>query len=271
MDKSFFINIACGDSYIKGWKNYDYLPSSEFVQRADLLGKLPVASNEAELVYSSHFFEHIPVNKVDAFLAECYRITKSGGYIRLVLPDLEELCRSYLKYREQGQHDKADFLILEIFDQCVRTQPGGELGIFYKNLLSPNADRKMIEFVKHRTGHSIAQDISPTESRVQRFFKNPAKLIRKLEQLYIKLVVGFLPFAFAQQNVSMAMTGERHAWNYDFHSVRQLLNKAGFTEINKVTCSSSAISEFPFYPLDIDIDGNPRKGVGSMYIEALKR
>lgn len=271
MDKSFFINIACGDSYIKGWQNYDYLPSSEFVQRADLLGKLPVASNEAEFVYSSHFLEHIPVSKVDDFLAECYRIIKPSGYIRLVLPDLEELCRSYLEYREQGQHDKANFLVLEIFDQCVRTQPGGELGLLYNNLLSTNADKRMIEFVKHRTGYSFDKGVSPTSSRVQLFFKNPAKLISKLEQIYIKLILGFLPSAFVQQNVSMALIGERHAWGYDFHSVEQLLYKAGFTEINKVTCSSSAIAEFPFYPLDIDIDGNPRKGVGSMYIEALKR
>ncbi|MEQ1620724.1 MAG: methyltransferase domain-containing protein [Methylococcales bacterium] len=270
MDKPSYINIACGDSYIEGWRNFDYSPRSELVQQANLLGRLPLADNEAQVVYSSHFLEHIPVKQVANFLAECFRITQSGGRLRLVLPDLEELCRNYLQYRDQGQHDQADFLLMEMLDQCVRIQAGGELEVFYNQLLNTDSNTDMVEFVKHRTGHTVAPLAPPSGSRLQRFLQNPAKLITKLEQLYIKSILILLPSAFVQQNVSLATVGERHAWNYDFHTVQKLLQKAGFAEVYKVTASSSAIPDFPFHPLDVDVDGKPRKGIGSMYIEALK-
>ncbi|MGZ5191826.1 MAG: class I SAM-dependent methyltransferase, partial [Flavisolibacter sp.] len=61
-----------------------------------MLECLPVPDSTATVVYSSHFLEHIPRDQVTSFLAECYRIIKSGGRLRLVLPDWEILCSVYL-------------------------------------------------------------------------------------------------------------------------------------------------------------------------------
>ena len=68
------------------------------------------------MVYSSHFLEHIPRDQVAPFLQECWRILKPGGVLRIVVPDLENLCRIYLYHRDQGEHDLADFLVLELLD-----------------------------------------------------------------------------------------------------------------------------------------------------------
>ena len=89
------INIACGDSYIDDWCNFDDAPLSTAVGQANLLERLPVSDGVADVVYSSHFIEHIPRKQVHLFLSECFRVTKSGGRVRFVLPDLEELCRNY--------------------------------------------------------------------------------------------------------------------------------------------------------------------------------
>jgi predicted SAM-dependent methyltransferase len=264
------VNIACGDAYAEGWCNFDYIPYSTAVKQANLLERLPVSDGEADVVYSSHFLEHIPRSHVGLFLAECFRITKPGGRVRLVLPDLEEMCGAYLKLRLQGKHDKADFLVLEMLDQCVRTVSGGELGAFYERMQAGATNVDMPEFVKQRTGHIIRPSAPKSRSRLQRLLRHPVKLVGKLEQLYIRAVLALLPSAFRQQNVSLASLGERHAWIYDYYTVQQLLHKAGFVDVQRLTATTSAIRDFPFHPLDIDAQGEPRKGVESMYIEARK-
>ena len=271
MKKTTRINIACGDSYVDGWLNFDYAPHSSAVAKTNLLGRLPLSDNEAEVVYSSHFFEHVPRSLVDSFLSECFRITKPRGRLRLVLPDFEEMCTTYLATRANGDHDKADFLTLEMLDQCVRMAPGGELGDFYAQLeASPTRHVEMIEFVRQRTGHTLQPVALYTGGRWARMLRNPARLLGRLERLYCGLVVGLLPIAFRRQNVSLADVGERHAWIYDFHSVEQLLKRVGFVNVERVTSSTSNIVDFPFYPLDVTKEGLPRKGLESMYIEAVK-
>jgi len=265
------INIACGETYLPKWLNFDYIPCSSDVQKANLLGKLPVSSNYADIVYSSHFFEHIPRAQVGSFLSECFRITRAGGRLRLVLPDFEELCSTYLAYRHNKEHEKADFLTLEILDQCVRQSPGGELGDYYQRLQELGSESEdLVQFVRQRTGHTINESSKSNVGRLQRLLTKPDILWKKLEQFYIHILVAMLPTAFRQQNVSLASVGERHAWLYDFHSLEKLLKKAGFANIQRMTASTSNIPNFPFCPLDVYQDGLPRKGDESMYIEALK-
>lgn len=268
---SRLINIACGDSYVPEWENYDYQPCSASVRKADLLGVLPILSNDADVIYSSHFFEHIPRSNIDWFLSECFRIARPGGKLRLVLPDFEEMCSAYLQYRRAGEHEKADFLALEILDQCVRQTPGGELGELYEKLGASDAENKaLIQFVRQRTGHKIGKEIEATSKRPWRSMASPRMIWNRFERFYIRAVLGLLPPAFRKQNVSTATVGERHAWLYDFYSVEKLLRKAGFVEIRRVSPTTSSIPGFPFFPLDVYEDGSPRKGVESMYVEATK-
>ena len=128
------VNLGCGPVFVDSpeWLNLDHSPTSTSVKQANLLATLPVDSNSCEVVYSSHFLEHIPREKVGLFLGECLRIMRPGGVLRLVLPDFEEMCREYLAQRNAGDHEKADFLVVEIIDQCIRMQRGGELGRVYQ-------------------------------------------------------------------------------------------------------------------------------------------
>ena len=162
------VNLACGTVFVSGhnWINLDYVSSSPAVQQANLLSRLPIGDNSADLVYSSHFLEHIPHDKVDSFLLECWRILKPGGVLRLVVPELENLCRTYLYHRDQVEHIKADFVVLELLDQCVRRRSGGELGRCYKSL-KPNdqTDEARIAFVRERTGEDLKQSPPPAQTQ----------------------------------------------------------------------------------------------------------
>jgi hypothetical protein len=152
------INLACGDVFVSGdgWINLDYASSDASVMRADLLGRLPVADDQAALVYSSHFLEHIPRDQVEDFLLECFRILSPDGVLRLVLPDLDNMCRTYLAHRDAGEHDKANFLVLEMIDQCVRRESGGELGRYYQQVKSElPASEETVALIRERTGENL--------------------------------------------------------------------------------------------------------------------
>jgi len=267
------VNIACGASYVDGWVNLDYLPSSPAVTKANLLESLPLKSASVDILYSSHFVEHIPRQRLNLFLMECYRVLKPGGGIRLVLPDLDELCREYLRRRDAGEHEMADFVVLEILDQCVRTQPGGELAAHYRRIITSNIP-DMVNYIRDRTGEDLSCSGDRGESRVRsrwlQVLQNPTRLRARLEWWYCHAVTALLPAAFRSQNVSFTPVGERHAWVYDFHSLSGLLVQAGFENVKKYRCDQSGIAGFPLYPLDINQDGGPRKGQGSMYLEARK-
>lgn len=153
------INLGCGSVFIDSpeWLNLDYSPTCSAVRRANLLGRLPLADDTVSLVYSSHFLEHVPRALVPGFLRECLRVLQPGGVVRLVVPDLENMAREYLAMRDAGEHDKANFVVLEMIDQCVRGEPGGELGKFYRKIASQARDSaaEMIDYIRARTGEDL--------------------------------------------------------------------------------------------------------------------
>lgn len=270
------VNLACGGVFVTGdgWINLDYGSATEAVQRADLLGRLPLPDDYATLVYSSHFLEHIPREQVACFLTECRRILAPGGVLRLVLPDLGNLCRAYLTHRERDEHELADFVVLEMIDQCVRRESGGELGRYYRTLKSsPDEHSALIEFVRERTGENILSN--PLRGSIKARGVGIAYLARgiqrRLERTWTRAVLMLLPKAFRGQNVSLAAVGERHHWLWDFQQLRNELERVGFEAVRRCTASESRFAGFPFQSLDLDAEGRPRKGAASMYIEATKR
>ena len=299
------INLGCGPVYLTDseWVNLDYAELGPGVQKADLLGHLPFDDGVADLVYSSHFLEHVPLEKVPELLSECIRVLRPGGILRLVLPDLEELCREYLHCRALGEHEKADFVVVEMIDQCVRSVPGGELGAIYRTLQRGDhlETKSMIAYVRERNGEilqppssgkqrlglgtqeeglhessAVGLETLPERARRQlaRLARLPAHLPKRLrgwvEETRIRLGVRCLPPAFRAQNLSLASVGERHHWVWDFHQLETALKRAGFIRIERRTASTSAMPDFSFHPLDLDHQGRPRKGFESMYIEACK-
>lgn len=272
-----FINLGCGSLFIDNsqWINLDFNPSNKTIQKANLLESLPLKDNSASVVYSSHFFEHIPRSLIQDFLKECFRVLKPNGVLRLVLPDLEKMARSYLEYRENENHVKADFVVVEIIDQCVRRKSGGQLSQLYKKFSEKTnlENKEMINFVRERTGENLykrASSYATKNKMIQKIYKIPNVLISRLQRVWINLWLLGLPSAFRKQNISLAQIGELHQWLWDFYQVRTELIAAGFNGVIKSTANTSLVHDFPFYPLDLDVDGLPRKGNQSMFVEAYK-
>jgi hypothetical protein len=181
-------------------------------------------------------------------------------------------------------HAEADFVLIEIIDQCVRQGPGGRLAEFYSRVheMDPASRAYWTAFIAERTGerldraipaHSSSSLSNLLRSRLATVLTNPVSLRPKalarrfrlkIHQLGLRLL---LP-EFRRQNVSLAPIGERHCWLWDFHQLADALNTAGFVSVVRQTHLSSRINEFPFYPLDADLNDAPRMGRLSMYVEA---
>ena len=103
--KKYFFNIGAGKFQHPYWTNIDY--QTDYYSSAqkypfinhDLISMkpLPVRSEVAELIYSSHTIEHISDSAACKLFEECHRILKLGGGLRLTTPDMELQYNAYLK------------------------------------------------------------------------------------------------------------------------------------------------------------------------------
>jgi len=125
---SLNLNIGCGDTPTKGWRNYDnswsvrlaknnvltyvlretgvfsasQLKFISFAENSNILWangikRIPENDSTADAVYSSHMIEHIEKEDVVLFFKEVRRILKSGGIIRLAVPDIKLQAEKYIQ------------------------------------------------------------------------------------------------------------------------------------------------------------------------------
>ena len=122
------LNIGCGRSPTPGWINYDNSPSvwmarwpmlaslaarlglidrhalafvgfcrSRNIRHADAARRIPHGDGTVDAIYASHMLEHLDRAEARAFLAECRRVLKPGGILRLTVPDLRNAAYQYLQ------------------------------------------------------------------------------------------------------------------------------------------------------------------------------
>lgn len=70
------------------------LSENRFVHH-DLANSIPLVDATADVVYSSHFVEHLYRNDAERVLREAYRVLRAGGLIRVCIPDLAHAVSLY--------------------------------------------------------------------------------------------------------------------------------------------------------------------------------
>jgi predicted SAM-dependent methyltransferase len=264
------LNIACGSSYHKDWTNIDFHAVSEVVRKVNILNGLPYEDASFDAAYSSHFFEHLSTSQVDGVLQETYRILKIGGVLRLVVPDLENICREYLlrleKVREKDDetnNELYDYIVVELLDQMVRSKPGGKLGELFRVMESKEELR---EYVSERTGAGRKEGKPAVAKRRITL----SKIGNRLLYNYLKFIKLLIPKGIRESVFCGATIGELHKWMYDSYSLSNLLKRHGFREIQIHSFNTSGIPDFNRYFLDITAEGKPYKGSSSLFIEGIK-
>ena len=109
-----------------------------YVIAHDLRRGIPFEDDSFDVVYHSHVLEHFDRRGGATLLMECARVLKSGGILRVAVPDLERSVVGYLDVLRESNQDgslnlcRYDWMLIELTDQLCRNQSGGEMGPFVK-------------------------------------------------------------------------------------------------------------------------------------------
>ena len=143
------LHLGAGTDIRRGWVNVElFLQAPPSVIDSDgetvfinydLRRRLPLENDSCELIYSSHFFEHLEYRHGLALLAECYRVLQTGGVFRISLPNFKGLFTAYLT----GDHDYMG--LIDIYAELPDLEAGTGLLVDHVNYgVYQNGEHKCI-------------------------------------------------------------------------------------------------------------------------------
>jgi predicted SAM-dependent methyltransferase len=274
-----YLNLGCGTRFNDAWTNIDRTSGARGVEAFDLDQGIPFPETSFDVVYHSHLLEHFSRKRALPFLRECYRVLRPGGVIRVAVPDLEKIVRAYLAITERADEPPEtwasdyEWIMLEMYDQTVRTYSGGDMAEYLGRDRIPNE-----EFIVERCGSEAKAIIAA--GRRSRSPQAGAKRRNGLSRLYIilrspsilresliKLLLG--KEYGALQTGRFREKGEVHRWMYDRHSLAMLLGACGFKQIVTRGAAESYVPDWAEFGLDTEPDGSVYKP-DSLFMEAIR-
>ena len=279
MKDKLYVNLGCGSRYHSDWINFDIVSGSPQVIGHDLRRGIPLADNSCDVAYHSHMIEHLRPAEAINLMEECFRILKPGGVVRVALPDLERICRCYLEKLESAVNndetasDDYDWMMLELYDQTVREQPGGAMRGFLKRTPLPNAS-----FIYERIGEEARAIIDPPVTVTDAKSKTLRRFSNSLHYRFGRLLEGFSKIILrlkggdqsrALEIGTFRLAGEVHQWMYDRYSLARLMTDVGFQKPTQRSATDSAIPGWASFNLDTLLDGTVVKP-DSLFMEATK-
>lgn len=90
-----YLNIGSGQLVAKGMTNIDFFGTPGIEFGADLRFPLKISGEIANGIFSEHTLEHLTYTEAAHLLAECRRILKPDGIIRIVVPDVSLFIMNY--------------------------------------------------------------------------------------------------------------------------------------------------------------------------------
>jgi predicted SAM-dependent methyltransferase len=259
-----YLNLGCGDRYLKTWTNLDFKKTGKEVRAHNLLKGIPFPDCTFDAVYHSHVLEHFTKEDGIKFIGECFRILKSGGIIRVVVPDLEMICKEYLKNMERAANSEPgadadyDWIKLELYDQTVRNSSGGEMESYLRQPVIPNEDYVLARIGEE--GRMLRNNyLNPSPEKARK---------RKLEELLLKIIFA-VPFLKRYFIGRFRLRGQIHQWMYDRYSLGRLLVEAGFENTAITTAFSSNIPNWEKYQF-LDVENDQVRKPDSLFLEAQK-
>ena len=156
-----------------------------------------------------------------------------------------------------------DWILLEMYDQTVRNDGGGQMGefLFQPELINEQYVYDRLGYISRslRNLYLSAGDKQKTPNLKKFVKKGTRYIIKRMKHI-------FLPEAL--KIGESRLSGNIHQWMYDRYSLSRLLRKSGFDDIEIKTPYESNIPQWDKYLLDV------KDGVvihpASVFMEAIK-
>lgn len=144
-DRPTIVNLGCGLHPTAGCINIDFFGTATAGYAADLRHPLRINDNTIDGIFSEHTLEHLGFADAQKLLAECYRILKPGGLLRIIVPDVELFVRNYCTGDQRWFDGWAKLMFSESTDPLRRR----------RTLSTP---MEAISFITQEYGHLSAWD-----------------------------------------------------------------------------------------------------------------
>jgi len=123
----------------KGWYIVDHkIKKTNKTTIAGDAANIDLPDESCSVVFCSHVFEHIPHYRLPIILSEINRILEPGGVFRILIPDLELLCKKYV------EKDIDFFMKAKLEDENIRTDLGIG-GMLMNFIVSPGQDTILLD------------------------------------------------------------------------------------------------------------------------------
>lgn len=276
-----YLNLGCGNRFHPTWTNVNFTTTGPGVIAHNLMEGIPFPDNSFDVVYHSHILEHFSKSQAPLFLKECYRVLRPQGTIRIAVPDLEQITRSYIFALEQnlsGSPEAAhnyNWLLLELFDQIARNHSGGDMAAYLRQEHIPNKAfvlKRLGTEAKNliESGRQPCQNPLSSYSWFKQTFSPAYQFLRDSSyrrEIFLKLFLSSEDYQ-ALQIGRFRLGGEIHQWMYDRYSLAKLLKDCRFEQIVQQSATESYVPNWPDFDLDTEEDGSVYKP-DSLFMEAI--
>lgn len=127
------LNLGCGTKPLPGFINVDIDPKVSPDVVDDVTALQNFEDNSVDLIYACHLLEHFPAKDTHCILMKWGSKLKSGGTLRLAVPDLKAIMQLYIYYenvsiihnmlmgsqKNEWQFHKAVFDEKSLYDQLL--------------------------------------------------------------------------------------------------------------------------------------------------------
>ena len=248
-----FYNIGAGGFNHPFWTNIDnisewYVANTDNTKKGipyDLLSlsPIPINSNSAEIVYTSHTIEHITDKATQFVFGEVYRILKNNGVFRITTPNIE------MAYRAFQEND------LQYFQQFITPQSKIIDGVEVINYeRKPSIEQSFL--IHHATCLSTVNKFGN-----KKFTDN--EIQKKFSEEDLETALNYFT-SFCTLKIQKKYPGNHINW-WNKEKIFDMLNKAGFT---KVFLSGYSQSVSPVLRNTYYFDNTYPQN--SIYVEAIK-
>jgi predicted SAM-dependent methyltransferase len=92
------LHLGCGSKYLPGWVHID-VDAYPHVQIQHEISNLPMLTDgSADEIYACHVLEHYMRRDVRRVLTEWFRLLRSGGVLRVAVPDFGAVAQHYKEH-----------------------------------------------------------------------------------------------------------------------------------------------------------------------------
>lgn len=161
------LHLGCGTRLNSEWLNVDGNGGPDVDLHWDLRVPLPLASESCRLIYSEHVLEHLVRDDADKLLAECYRLLKPGGKLRLGVPDAELYLQAYVEGRTDFFKDlghlggavKELTNPIDVINQMFRMGGAHQFAWDFAALSAALRDAGFRDIQRHRSGEASTSEL----------------------------------------------------------------------------------------------------------------